>query len=298
MDGVKNLNLGNPLEGRLSKPRSSGLTMLIDKGIGLRETRDLLEVSSEYIDFIKLSFGTSLLYPVEILIEKINLIKSYGVYVYPGGTLFEIAVTQNKLHEYLFSARELGFTALEVSNGTISLYPELREEAIYKARSLGFLVLTEVGKKDEKNSLCIEEKVRQIETDLSSGADYIIIEGRESGKGISIYDDNGNIRFDKFDRITKAVEGAEDILIWEAPLKKQQIFFINKLGPNVNLGNIQIGEIVALEALRRGLRGDTFGLSLNKEIPDIILDKETPDMTLNKGITDLSRESKGSITGA
>jgi len=289
VDGVKNLDLGNPLEGRLSKPRSSGLTMLIDKGIGLRETRDLLEVNSEYIDFIKLSFGTSLLYPVELLTEKINLIKNYGIHVYPGGTLFEIAVTQNKLHEYLFSVRELGFTALEVSNGTISLSPEVREEAIYKARSLGFLVLTEVGKKNEQSSLSIEEKIRQIETDLISGADYIIIEGRESGKGISIYDDNGNIRFDKFHGITKAVERAEDILIWEAPLKKQQTFFIKELGPNVNLGNIQVGEIMALEALRRGLRGDTFGMNLDNKIPNMILNKEIPEM---------NKESKGSISGA
>ena len=292
---MKKLELESLLEGRLSKPRSTGLTMVIDKGMGLRETRDLLETASEYIDFLKLSFGTSLLYPAEILREKIRLIKSHGVHVYPGGTLFEIAVIRNKLQEYLFSAREMGFTALEISNGTIPLSPELREEAVYKARSLGFLVLTEVGKKDRENCLSTEEKIRQIERDLASGADYIIIEGRESGKGISIYDENGDIEYEKFHQIRKAAEGFEDILLWEAPLKKQQIFLIRELGSNVNLGNVQGEEIMALEALRRGLRSDTFALALKGGIPGLIQGKVTQETTETKAF---SRESKGSIARA
>lgn len=259
------IGLKSPIEGRTEKPRSAGLTMVIDKGLGLTEITDLLEVNWPFIDFLKISFGTSLLYSDRLLKEKIELIKGYDIDPYPGGTLFEVAVVQDKINEYFHKAKELGFTALEISDGTIDLPSRLREEAIYKAKSIGFIVLTEVGKKDRQENLSLTEIAKQIEADLSAGVDYIIIEGRESGKGISIYDFNGSIDIDMFTGIIEVVQGKEEIIIWEAPLKKQQVFLIRELGTNVNFGNIQPGEVLALEALRRGLRGDTFKFNIPKK---------------------------------
>lgn len=253
-----------PLAGRNEKPRSRGLTMVIDKGLGLAALADFLEVNWPFLDFIKFSFATSLLYPEKILREKIALIKSYGIIPYPGGTLFEIAVVQNKMEEYFKSLRELGFPALEISDGTINLPVQLREEAIKEARASGFMVLTEVGKKDQEESLSLAGTGKILELDLLAGVDYIIIEGRESGKGIFIYDYEGSINLSLFTGILAIVEERQEKLIWEAPLKKQQVFLIKELGVNVNLGNIPPEEVMAVEALRRGLRGDTFKLSLKE----------------------------------
>ena len=266
LQGLWDIDLKDPLKGRINKPRDKGLTMLIDKGLAVNELKDFLELNSEYIDFHKFSFGTSLIYPLEILKEKIRLIKNAGIDVYPGGTLFEIALIQNKVDKFLLRAKQLGFTAIEVSDGTISFSSKLRAEAISMAKSLELTVLTEVGKKDKQNALSLEEMKDQIEFDLNAGADYIIIEGRESGKGISIYDEEGSTDIEMLDDILSVVKNCEEKLIWESPLKKQQALLIERLGPNVNLGNIQVGEVFALEALRRGLRGDTLQDTLDLEI--------------------------------
>lgn len=268
------LELEDPLKGRTLYPRKRGITMVIDKGLGIHGLQDLLNTAGEYIDFLKFTFGTSLLYPHQILKDKINLAHEMGVDVYPGGTLFEIAIIQNKLTEFLLRARQLGFTAIEISNGTIELSESKRNEAIYKAHSLGFKVLTEVGKKDRDNSLTLDEMKVQVRKDLEAGADKIIIEGRESGKNISIYDAEGSIDMKMVEGIIQGVDGDESIIIWEAPLKKQQLILIKEFGPNVNLGNIYVSEVLALEALRRGLRGDTFGYTLYNQSPtdlDIIV---------------------------
>ncbi|MFW6022727.1 MAG: phosphosulfolactate synthase [Halanaerobiaceae bacterium] len=259
-----NIGLENPLKGRVEKPRNKGLTMIIDKGLGLSNIRDLLEVGHLYIDFIKFSFGTSLIYPSDVLREKIKLIKDYNIDVYPGGTLFEIAVTQNKVFEFFARAKQLGFTAIEVSDGTIDLSRSFRKEVIFEAKKMGFRVLSEVGKKDSENPLSLQEMQKQIKDDLLAGVDNIIIEGRESGKAISIYDESGEIDMEMLRGILRVVNNSSDVLIWEAPLKKQQVLLIEELGSNVSLGNIQPGEIFALESLRRGLRGDTLKLSLEK----------------------------------
>jgi phosphosulfolactate synthase len=256
------IELQEPVQGRLAKPRDKGLNMVIDKGLGVNALQDLLQIAGDYIDYLKLGFGTSFVYPEEILKEKIRIACNFNIDVYPGGTLFEVAVNQNRLNEFLFRAKQLGFTAIEVSNGTIDLSDNMREKAIKKSMALGFKVLTEVGKKDRKNSLSLGEMIEQIEKDKLNGAYKIIIEGRESGKGVSIYDSTGDIDMEMLEELLMAVQEKENILIWEAPMKKQQSILINKLGPNVNLGNINTGEIIALEALRRGLRGDTFAFTL------------------------------------
>ncbi|MFW5995969.1 MAG: phosphosulfolactate synthase [Halanaerobiaceae bacterium] len=237
---------------------SEGLTMVLDKGMGAARLRDMLEIAGDYMDFLKLSFGTSFLYPEYVLEKKIYLAKKFDVYIYPGGTLFEIAVFHQRMKEYLIQTKKLGFTAVEVSSGTIETGEEMRKEAVKMAKSLGLKVLTEVGKKSREESLSSEEFIDQIIKDGESGADYIIVEGRESGCGISIYDQDGGIRLNKFKSILTKLSSYRGNIIWETPLKKQQIFFLRNLGMEVNLGNIAPDEVLALAALRRGLRGDTF----------------------------------------
>lgn len=253
-----------PLPGYSSKPRQVGYTMVLDKRLGLNETFDLLELAGDYIDTIKLTFGTSALYPESILREKIKLIRSYGVDVYPGGTLLEIALWQDKLEPFLQCAADLGFTGIEVSDGTLSLSPKARRGAIQKAKAHGFKVVTEVGKKTGP-PLPVLRMQQMIADDLASGADKVIIEGRESGKGVGIFDETGKIKTAEMEALVHDLSDFETVLIWEAPLKSQQVSLIKRFGPNVNLGNIAPEEVLALAALRCGLRGDTFGLCLEEQ---------------------------------
>ena len=218
-----------PLAGRNFKPRETGLTMVIDKGLGYTETEELLELASEYIDFIKLGFGTSALYSAHLLRKKIELVKSYDVHIFPGGTFLEIAVLQGKLADYLRITKELGYTAVEVSDGTINMSPEVREDAIKRALDLGLIVLSEVGKKDQRDSLEFMRLGELIAKDLEDGAYKVIVEGRESGKGVVIYDSKGDIKKDELEILKGAIENYDDIL-WEAPLKQQQYELILTFG--------------------------------------------------------------------
>lgn len=250
-----------PVPGRTQKPRQSGLTMVMDKGLGLSQTRELLELAAPYIDFIKLGFGTSVLYSPGLLREKIRLARDAGVHVYPGGTFLEIAVVQHKLEAYLEKVARLGYTYVEVSDGTISLDRARRDEAIRRARSLGLGVLAEVGKKDARDRVSLATIREEILADLAAGAEKVIIEGRESGQGVVIYDRRGKVRVAELEALVAGVPSVA-CLIWEAPQKHQQQELILRFGANVNLGNIPPGEVLALEALRRGLRGDTLRASL------------------------------------
>lgn len=246
-----------PLGGRLKKPRDYGLTMVIDKGMGLHETKDLFDVAGEYIDFLKLGFGTSALYNQDLLEEKIKLARHYGIDAYPGGTFLEIAIMQNKLKEFLKVAWEIGYSTIEVSDGTINFSQKVRERSISMALEAGFKVLTEVGKKNLQDKERIGHYLKQIKRDLDCGAYRVIIEGRESGRGAGFYDDRGQFIKDESEQILAAA-GDPRLLIWEAPLKQQQLELICRFGPNVNLGNISVDDALALEALRVGLRGDTL----------------------------------------
>ncbi|MDN5348458.1 MAG: phosphosulfolactate synthase [Clostridia bacterium] len=246
-----------PLSGRKQKPRRTGLTMVIDKGLGLTEMRDLLEMAAPYIDFIKLGFGTSVFYPAKILAEKIRLVKSYGVDIFPGGTFLEVSLFQGKLDLYLQKAAELGYTFIEVSDGTIPLTPEERLMAIRKAQDFGFQVIAEVGKKDPRDRLDNSLILEQIKQDLNAGVYKVIVEGRESGRGVVIYAGDGSVLEKDLEELACGVPCLDDI-IWEAPLKNQQQELILRFGPNVNLGNIHPADVLALEALRVGLRGDTL----------------------------------------
>lgn len=254
---------GFPLPGHCGKPRQSGCTMLLDKRLGLNETRDLLELACDYIDIIKLTFGTSALYPESVLRDKIRLIRFYGVDVFPGGTLFEIVIWQNRLDPFLQRAAELGFTGIEISDGTIPLSTQERRRAIQSAKTQGFKVVTEVGKKNGA-PIPVLRMQQIIADDLEHGADKVIIEGRESGKGVGIFDKEGKIKEAEVEALVHGLPSLEPYLMWEAPLKNQQVSLIKRFGPNVNLGNIAPEESLALEALRCGLRGDTLELCLDR----------------------------------
>jgi phosphosulfolactate synthase len=246
-----------PIKDRSEKPRKSGITMILDKGLGLRATRDLVETAGSFIDVVKFSFGTSAFYNREICEEKITILKGADIFVMPGGTFMEVAVWKNKYEEYLNRAKELGFDAIEVSDGTIEIEPGARASFIKKAVDAGFRVLTEVGKKDPSEELSISVQHEIIQKDIENGAFKVIVEAREAGKGVGIFDKEGKVKENEIEKILSGV-GSEDDLLWEAPLKNQQQLLIMKLGTNVNLGNIPPSDTLALEALRQGLRGDTL----------------------------------------
>ena len=243
---------------RVEKPRKNGITMMLDKGMGLRTLNDLMEVSGEYIDFAKFGWGTSALHDRELIQKKVEMYLSHDINPYPGGTLFEIAYMKNKFSEFLDESEKLGFTAIEISDGSTNITPEERRNIISKTKERGFTVISEVGKKNPQDDckLDTDDRVKLINSDINAGSDRILIEAREGGKGIGIYDECGNVKEDELEILAKT---DMEKIIWEAPLKNQQTYLILKFGPNVNLGNIAPEEITALETIRRGLRGDTLG---------------------------------------
>ena len=242
---------------RAKKPRRAGLTMVLDHCQGLRAVEDLLELSGDSIDQIKLTFGTSVFLDRSLLCRKTEMMRARDVDVYPGGTLFEAAVFQGVVAPYLKRARELGFTAVEISDGTLDLPAEARADAIRRGLDLGLKVLTEVGKKDPARQLSPAQMSERIRLDLELGAEKVIVEARQSGTGVGIYDDKGRVIETVLDGILAGLDGIEDV-IWEAPLKHQQDYFIQRFGPNVNLANIRPNDVLSLEALRCGLRWETF----------------------------------------
>ncbi len=233
--------------------------MLIDKGLSLAETNNLLEMSSSYIDFIKLTFGTAALYQTDKLINKLELAARNEVAVYPGGTFFEIAHWQDKANQFFQKLRELGFKWVEISDGTIQINLIERCKVIESAFRNGLKVITEVGKKNPEMQPDEKCLVEIAENDLKMGVSWVIIEARESGQGIGIFDNQGGVIEEKLNRLKQEIPPEK--VIWEAPLKKQQVKLINEFGSNVNLGNIPPAEALALEALRLGFRSDTWKVS-------------------------------------
>jgi phosphosulfolactate synthase len=250
-----------PQPGRSMKPRSNGFTMVLDKGLGPYETEDLMDTAADYIDFLKFSFGTSAFYDERVLREKVEIVTGAGVDIYPGGTFLEVTVWQNHYADYLQRAKELGFTAIEVSDGTLQMSDEVRGDCIRRALDAGFKVLTEVGKKSPDEKVAIAEMHRLIAYDLELGALQVIVEAREAGKGVGIFDKSGAVDESEVDQIISGVADL-DKLMWEAPIKNQQQYLILRFGNNVNLGNVPTTDVLALEALRQGLRGDTLKRAL------------------------------------
>ena len=234
-------------------------TMVIDKGMGSSYVEDMLEVCVNYFNFIKYGWGTSILCDDKIVQKKNEIYQSYDIKSYTGGTLFELANNQNKIDEYFDEVDRLGFTAIEISDGSTVIPADDRGEFIRKAKYLGFYTLSEIGKKnpEKDHEYTTENRIELIKNDISSGSNMVIIEGRESGKNIGIYDDNGNVMMDDLKQIAESVDNRR--IMWEAPNKNQQIDLILSLGNDVNIGNVNSADIISLETLRRGLRGDTLG---------------------------------------
>ena len=246
-----------PVRERLRKPRESGWTMAIDKGLGLHVIDDLMQVAAPVIDVVKLTFGTSAFFAYDVLKEKVRTITAHGVYCMPGGTFQEVAVWQGRFDRYLERGRELGFNAIEVSDGTIEMDAKTRAEAIGKAVKAGFRVLSEVGKKDPNDAQPMALLADTVNADLDHGAFMVIMEAREAGKGVGIYDASGLPKEAEIDAFLEGVRDPSRVL-WEAPLGPQQRYLVLRFGPNVNLGNVAPEDMLALEALRTGLRGDTL----------------------------------------
>jgi phosphosulfolactate synthase len=222
-----------------------------------------MDTAADQIDFLKLSFGTSAFYTEKILREKIELVRAADVHIYPGGTFLEVTVWQERFGEYLKRAKELGFNAIEVSDGTLEMNDRVRGDCIKRALDSGFVVLTEVGKKSPDEKVAVAEMHRLIAHDIELGASLVIVEAREGGKGVGVFDASGSVDNTEVDAIFNGVTNP-DQLMWEAPIKHQQQYMILRFGNNVNLGNIPTTDVLALEALRQGLRGDTLKRALQR----------------------------------
>ena len=251
---------------RTRRPRATGITMIIDTGLGTTALRDILALAGDHIDHWKFGFGTSALMPLAILEEKLALLHARDVLTYPGGTLLEAAIVQQHCRVFMRHAKDLGFGAVEVSEGTIDLPGDRRRRVIDCARDAGLVAITEVGSKDPKLQPAAEELAEQALKDLTWGASWVIVEGRECGQGVGIYDQKGDIRISFLDEIIGLIGDSAPRLIWEAPLATQQAYLVCRFGANVSLGNIRPQECLALEALRCGLRFETFSAVANQSI--------------------------------
>jgi phosphosulfolactate synthase len=245
------------LPDRSSKPRNNGLTMVMDKGLSLQEVENFLENGSHYTDIVKLGFGTSVF--TNKLQDKINLYKSANIPVYLGGTLFEAYIVRNQFDDYVKLIEKLGITHIEVSDGSLDMNHDVKCNYI-NTLAKNFTVLSEVGSKDAEKIIPPYEWIEQMETELQAGAWKVIGEARESGT-VGIFRGSGEVRSGLVAEIIRKIPQAD--VIWEAPKKEQQVWFIQLYGSNVNLGNIAPNEIIPLETLRMGLRGDSFHFFLN-----------------------------------
>jgi phosphosulfolactate synthase len=237
---------------RTSKPRDSGLTHVLDKGYSLEQVRQFMEVARDYVDIVKLGWGTAVVTPN--VREKVELYQSYGVPVCFGGTFFEVSLRQGKLEEYLDAVRAFDMTCLEISDGTIAMVEQDKLDLLRRL-SKEFRVLSEVGSKDADVVIAPYKWVDSIKRELEAGAWKVITEGRESGT-VGIYQAGGEVKVGLLDEIASAV--CPDNLLFEAPVKSQQAWFIKQFGANVNLGNITPDEVISVETLRLGVRGDTL----------------------------------------
>jgi phosphosulfolactate synthase len=237
---------------RTTKPRESGITHVLDKGYSLDQVRDFLDVAEGYVDIVKLGWGTALVTPN--LKEKVDLYQSRGVPVCFGGTLFEVCLRQGKLDEYLRTIRDMGMNHIEVSDGTVPM-DETEKIALVRRLTKEFRVLSEVGSKDAEVVFSPHRWVESIQRELDAGAWKVVTEGRESGT-VGIYQPGGEIKEGLLADIAASFDVKD--LLFEAPVKSQQVWFIKQFGANVNLGNIPPDEVVSVETLRLGVRGDTL----------------------------------------
>jgi phosphosulfolactate synthase len=238
--------------------------MVMDKGLSLRQAEDLISAGEQYIDLVKLGFGSS--YITNNLQEKIDLYHNAGMKVYLGGTLFEAFVARGKFRDYVKMMNRFKIETVEVSDGSIVLEHGLKCRYI-KELAKEFTVLSEVGSKEEGILISPAKWTRMMENELEAGSWKVIAEARESGT-VGIYRPSGKAHSVLVNRIIAKVDPKN--IIWEAPIKSQQVYFIKQFGANVNLGNIAPHEVIAMETLRLGLRGDTFFDHLPERITEAL----------------------------
>lgn len=253
-----NFNLPNiPL--RDKKPRTHGLTMVMDKGLSIEEVKHFLSIAEPYVDIVKLGFGTSFVTPN--LKEKIALYQQHHIPVYFGGTLFEAFLIRNCFQQYVDILKEYGLEYVEVSDGSITI-PHTEKCGYIEKLAKHCTVLSEVGSKDAAHIMPPYKWIELMKAELGAGSSYVIAEAREAGN-VGIYRSSGEVREGLVQEILTQIP--EEKILWEAPQKAQQVYFMELVGCNVNLGNIAPNDVIPLEATRIGLRGDTFHLYLNKE---------------------------------
>lgn len=237
---------------RSKKPRETGLTMVMDKGLSVQEVRNFIESSSEFSDLVKLGFGTSVI--TNKLKEKIELYNKANIRTYLGGTLFEAFTIRNMFDEYLKFISDCKLEYAEVSDGSMYMPHDKKLEYIQKL-SKQVTVLSEVGSKQKGVVIPEDQWISMMKSELDAGSWKVIAEARESGT-TGIYHSDGSADKNLIENISKHID--PDSILWEAPIKAQQVWFIKLFGCNVNLGNIAYNEVIPLETLRLGLRGDTF----------------------------------------
>lgn len=243
---------------RTTKPRDIGFTMVMDKGLSIREAEDMLSISGDYIDIVKLGWATS--FVTKNLKEKLAVYKKANVPVYLGGTLFEAFLVRGQLDDYRKVLDEFGLEYAEVSDGSIELDHGKKCEII-RSLSKQVTVLSEVGSKDVAKIIPPYKWIEQMQKELDAGAWKVIGEARETGN-VGLFRDSGEVRQGLVEEILTKIP--EEKILWEAPQKAQQVWFIKLIGANVNLGNIAPNEVIPLETIRLGLRGDTFDHFLDK----------------------------------
>jgi phosphosulfolactate synthase len=242
----------NQIPFRTEKPREKGITMVMDKGLSIREAENFLEVCGTYTDIIKLGWATS--YVTPNLKQKLQLYREAGIPVYFGGTLFEAFVVRNQFDDYRRVLDEFGMEYAEVSDGSIEI-PHNEKCEYIRQLSTQVTVISEVGSKDAQKIFAPYKWINLMKAEIDAGSWKVIAEAREGGN-VGIYRDSGEVRQGLVDEILTQIP--EEKIIWEAPLKAQQVWFITLIGTNVNLGNIAPLEVIPLETIRLGLRGDTF----------------------------------------
>lgn len=261
---------------RTIKPRQNGLTMMMDKGLSMRQAEDFLSVAGSCCDLIKLGFGTSYITPN--VKEKVKLYRDAGMKVYLGGTLFEAFLIRGMFDEYLRVMEKFGLDTVEVSDGSLLITHDLKCEYI-SLLAKHYTVLSEVGSKEAGILIHPQKWKTMMKKELEAGSWKVIAEARESGN-VGIYRPSGKAHVSLVKQIVEAVQ-AENI-IWEAPQKSQQVWFIKELGSNVNLGNIGYDEVIPLETLRLGLRGDTFMSFISHKTQVIKTEPREPEKTKPK----------------
>ena len=237
---------------RTAKPRTRGFTMAMDKGLSTREVEDFVDSCGDYVDIVKLGWATS--YVTKNLTRKLEIYEEAGIPVYLGGTLFEAFIVRGQFEDYRKVLDKYNLKFAEVSDGSISLNHDKKCEYISQLAEQ-VTVLSEVGSKDAAKIIPPYKWIEQMQTELDAGAWKVIGEAREGGN-VGLFRDSGEVRQGLVEEILTKIP--EDRIIWEAPIKSQQVWFIKLIGTNVNLGNISPNEVIPLETIRLGLRGDTF----------------------------------------